>query len=134
MSTFDAPEPPTVADTVDGRYFIWRFTMSDDFEAADLIRFPCPARVVTQTLLYLVDSADPTGTTFTPEIGMVDAFDPDGINGGPVSPSSDAPSKSQDPVALDLVNGAMWLRPVPSGTVSGGNLDVLCTLREGHRV
>jgi len=122
---------PEVLETEDGRYLRWRTSIAA-FGTTDLVRFPCDDKVATLTLLELVDPAAPTVTTFTPELGVADNFTVGGVDGRVASSSADAPSRSQSPVALDLADGALFVRPVPSsGPIT---LAVVCVIREGHRV
>lgn len=130
MATHDAGEPDVI-ETGDGRYLRWRGSFPA-FAVVDLIKFPCRSKVATLTRSLFVDAAAPTVTTFLPENGCKDDFSADSLDGGPAATSALAPSFSQTPVALDLVNLALFIRPVPSaGPIT---LQYQVTIRVGHRV
>lgn len=131
MATVDAPTPTPINDA-DGNYLRWRWCTNTSFGVADLVRFPCPHKLYTLTLLEIADPANPAVTTFQPQLGYAPAFVLASFDGRTQSPTADAPSRSQVPVALELRDGYLYLRPVPSGVCASG-IQISLTLREGHR-
>lgn len=131
MATVDLGAPDQVLETEDGRFLRWRRSLPA-FATTDLIKCPCTSPVATLVLSEFVDPDAPTTTTFTPQLGVADAFVLDSINGRTQSPTANAPSRSQVPVVLDLPYGGLWIRPVPStGPIT---LQLVVTIREGARV
>ena len=132
---YDAPAPE-VNDGPDGRYFRFRFAQALA-DVGDEIRFDLDgagqARAidVTLTLLELVDPVAPTVTTFPPEVGTAPLFGVNSIDGRSVSATSNAPSRSQTPLAIDAQVGAVHIRPKPSAPCT---VQAVAVFRVGHRV